>query len=105
MTEALTSRPKTAYGVWSRNECSGYCSDYLLRWGEIELHVRDINFNICSCMQREPKSCNSAKNNSGAIGREFESLRAHHFSELLAVTSQISQIVTVAPNCRTTVPQ
>ena len=80
MTEALTTGPKTCLWGLERDECSGYCSDYLLRWARMELHLRDMNFNVCSCMQREPKSCNSARNNSGAIGREFESLRAHQSS-------------------------
>ena len=44
-------------GGGARDDCSGYCSDYLLRWSCRE---------VCNHLHLAPIQANSAKNNSGA---------------------------------------
>jgi len=42
--------------------------------------MRASVFTVSNHLQPAPNQSKSAKNNSGAIGREFESLRAHQSS-------------------------
>ena len=44
-------------GRGARDDCSGYCSDYLLRWSCRE---------VCNHLHLAPIQADSAKNNSGA---------------------------------------